>query len=289
MEDLKINCPWCNGNAKLVYKNFPSKTTNIYRCEKCKIMFQSPLPSEEEIFNMYSEEYFSSWGDNDFLEVTKKGDFKRYIKLIEKFNTTNEKKLLDIGTAQGFLLEVAQERGWDVKGIEMSHSVKVSNKKIKDKIIYGDFLKLNFQKEEFSAITSISLFEHIREPKKFTRKVHYILKSEGLWLVLVPNIDSFQRKILGKRWPHFNPPHLFYYNFKFFEFLCSENGFEIIYKKIPYTNYSLSYISNQISLNSSGIFSSIAKILRNTLPHFFLQKEIKISGGNLLVLLRKIS
>ena len=287
MNNQRVKCHWCGAPAKRVYKDFPSKKRDIYVCERCNIMFQYPMPSEEEIRLMYSSEYFSSWGEDRELEKTKKRDFEEYVKLVENYVEVGEKTLLDLGAAQGFLLEVAEQRGWMVTGVEMSKEVKPYNEEIRKKIIYGDFLNIDFSKNKFTAVTSISVFEHIREPIRFTEKVRNILKPGGIWLILVPNVGSFQRKVLGKKWPHFNNEHLFYYNRDFFRYMAEKYDFELVLEKIPLTNYTLFYLFNQIKKNSRSIFPSLANFLLKIVPSFLLNVNLRISGGNLLVVLRK--
>jgi SAM-dependent methyltransferase len=279
-----VKCSWCNNKAVIYYKNFPEKGHNIYKCLKCGIMFQSPIPN---INKLYSTEYFETWGDENLLSITKKENFRILISLLNNYNILNTKTLFDIGAAQGFLMEVAEEQGWESSGIEMSRNVQSLNKYIQKKIVYGDFKDIRFEKNKFSAITSISVFEHIPDPIVFVKKVNNLLKRDGLWLVLVPNLNSLSCKILGKRWPHFNLPHIFYYNCNFFKKELSKYDFTPIYCKPHYSVYSIFYILNQIKINSKGIISSFAEISLKLLPSFVLRKKLKLSGGNLLIIFRK--
>ncbi len=279
-----VKCPWCKNGAKLKYENFPLKKHNIYKCLKCGIMFQYPIP---DINTLYSTEYFDAWGNEELLSITKKENFKILISLLNKYNLLNIKTLLDIGSAQGFLMEVAEENGWRSTGVELSENVRVLNRDIQKKIKYGNFIDMVFEEKGFSAITSISVLEHIPNPIDFIEKVNNLLMKNGVWLVLVPDINSFSRKVLGKRWPHFNLPHIFYYNCDFFKKEMSKYNFTPIYCKTHYSIYSIFYILNQIKINSRGLISLLAKKSLKILPSFVLKKKIKLKGGNLLVIFRK--
>ena len=85
-----------------------------------KLYRTTPVPENLEKYYQ-SKTYISHTdGNKGFFErlyqLVKKYTLQQKIKLIEKY--VSKGKLLDIGAGTGDFLRVAQERGWQVSGIE---------------------------------------------------------------------------------------------------------------------------------------------------------------------------
>ena len=78
-----------------------------------------PLPTKAQIASLYSEEYFNNekdpvagYGNYIQMEDVLKKEATKKIFLIKE--TTNKKKLLDIGCGLGTFLEVAKSEGFQL-------------------------------------------------------------------------------------------------------------------------------------------------------------------------------
>ena len=63
-----------------------------------------------------------------------------------------------------------------------------------------DAEKLKFKKEYFHIILAIDVMEHIKKPDIAIKEISRILKKEGLFIMVTPNIDAQSRKERGKDW-----------------------------------------------------------------------------------------
>lgn len=237
----------CVACGKKSFDFFTNKNNfDLYRCKNCRLIFVWPIP--QGIANLYSADYFSG-AKHGFGYVNYEEDksamsktFEVYLNKIEQF-TSKKGKLLDIGAATGFFMQLASERGWESNGIEVSeYAVSVAHKKDLD-IISGTLESANFNSAGFDVVTLWDVVEHLTDPVGSIRIVNNILKQEGIVVINTPDSTSFIAKFLGKRWHLLVPPeHLFYFNYKSLSELLESNGFEIIYTSKIGKKFTLQYI-----------------------------------------------
>lgn len=116
-------------------------------------------------------------------------------------------RVLDIGTSTGTMLDIFKEKGWETWGIEPSQSAKVAAKK-GHKIINDYFENLRDGKQEqlpnnyFDLSLMNHTLEHLDDPVLILKKIHKILKKDGLILIDVPNAGGLGSRILKDKWPY---------------------------------------------------------------------------------------
>ena len=118
-------------------------------------------------------------------------------------------------------------------------------------------------------------------------EISRIIKPGGLWLVMVPDINSLSRRILQKKWPHFNIHHKIYFSRNFFKKLVFDYPFKIEHLSSPKNTYNIFYMLNQTKINSHGFLKHFASMVLMMLPKFILNIKIRLGGGNLICVLRR--
>jgi SAM-dependent methyltransferase len=100
--------------------------------------------------------------------------------------------ILDIGCATGQFLEIAQERGWQTTGIDISKWAckYLINRGFTD-IHHGTLEEANFPDAIFDAVHMSHVLEHVPLPGDFLNEVHRILKPGGRVIIEVPNESLF--------------------------------------------------------------------------------------------------
>jgi SAM-dependent methyltransferase len=147
-------------------------------------------------------------------------------------------RILDIGFGRGEFLLAAKQAGWRSYGIDnSSESVELGLKLgLETSLFDGSFkTKLSFPDTYFDVITMQSVLEHVHYPIEAIQECFRLLKPGGLLIVVVPNLDSYDRKVLGSSWSLWDQPkHLFHFNEETLEILLSKVGFvceKVVYKK----------------------------------------------------------
>lgn len=132
--------------------------------------------------------------------------------------------MLDVGCADGILLNEMESAGWTVQGIDSYDGMQT----VPNRIYRSDLLDF-IPDERFDLITLIHSFEHMKEPKKVTNKIRNLLKVEGLVLVIVPNYGGSWSKAAGKEWFMLNPAHHYYhYTIAGMINVFQQQGFDVV-------------------------------------------------------------
>jgi len=236
-----VNCNLCNKDyARLVLKINGHK---IVKCKDCGLVYLNPRLKEKHLHKIYEEEYFKNpefknsktqnlFGYNLYIEEKEDiiNTFKKRLKTIEKYKKKG--KILDVGCATGFFLELAKSKGWEVYGTEIS---KFAVKHAKDKlnlknVFYGDLKKIKFKENMFDVVTMFDVIEHLRDPKSTLRYTHKLLKKGGLIAVTTPDSGSLVSKLLGRRWEEFRRAreHTYFFSRKTLSDMLKKTGFEIL-------------------------------------------------------------
>lgn len=182
-------------------------------------MFLSPRLTEPSILKMYQDEsyYHSSvlgQGYDEYMEVGKNWlkTFNRRLRAIHEFKP--EGRVLDVGCGPGFFMEVAEQKGYDVWGLDPStYIVCLAQEKFGSRIREGTIETAGFEKQSFDIIVAFDTFEHIYEPLKFLDVTRELLAPQGILVITTPNAKSLLGRVSGRRWVSFKiPEHVFYWS-----------------------------------------------------------------------------
>ena len=229
-EELQnICCPICSSKKEkhsLLYK-YDAFCFN--KCQMCGLVLQNPQPVFKDISNRYDKEYF------DYEIKNEEAFFSLMFMALSDIGFDSldfsglPKKILDIGCATGKFLYEFKNKGWDVAGIEICKEAAEYGNNHRNVSIYNCTLeKAAFPEKSFSVIHASHLIEHLNDPVSFLKEVYRILHDKGFFIIVTPNIDSFQNFIFKSGWRSAIPDHLFLYSLKTLEKICSNNGFTII-------------------------------------------------------------
>lgn len=262
----KPDCPACSAKITEFFTN--KNSYDLYRCKNCRSIFVWPLPDDSS--KLYSADYFSGatggygYVNYDQDKAAMSEIFEKYLDKIERMSP-EKGKLLDIGAATGYFLDLAKKRGWQVAGVEISeHAAGIGRQKGLD-IKTGAIENADFPSASFEAATLWDVIEHLPDPKKTLKHCHRILKSDGLIAINTPDAGSLTAKILGKHWPLLVPPeHLIVFSKKALTSLLAENGFRVLVVAKIAKRFALQYIF-QILSNGSKFFlwKWLAKLTQN--------------------------
>lgn len=266
-----INCNVCGGEeSKLLYiKNgYP-----IMKCKKCDLVFVNTSEGFKQN-QLYDKAYYSGsvYADYESDRKVHQAKFDKLLCLIEK--VCQPGKLIEIGSAFGFFMDLAKNRGWSCIGYEISkYATQISRDKYGIDVRNEDFAKVKIS-EQVDLICLLDTIEHLDNPHLYVSRSFEVLRSGGLLLLTTGDIDSPFAKLQGRWWTQMVPPfHLFYFSKKTIFELLDRIGFKIV---------SVNYYPKEISL---------AEILRKfTGKNFSLLPNWKMCfslGDTMIVIARK--
>lgn len=262
----------------------------IAECSNCTFAFI--ISSTGTGKNVYPEEYYKSWGlkPNGSLPLhtiaMKRKTFIHKLSEIEKY--CSKGKVLDVGCATGIFLEVAQQRGWNVWGCEISEwAAKKAKEKFGDVIFQKDVCEVKFEKNFFDLITLFDVIEHLDDPFKFFREIHQIMRPGGIVAIVSPSLTSLSRKLMGKKWINFKEEHRFYFSPKSIRLFLSKLNFKILFVRSNIKYLNLSYVYSQLVVYSVPFLSNFFRLSNNLTPIQIKRFNFPFYTGELFAIAQK--
>jgi 2-polyprenyl-3-methyl-5-hydroxy-6-metoxy-1,4-benzoquinol methylase len=101
-------------------------------------------------------------------------------------------KILDVGTANGYLGKILKKKGHYIAGIEKDPAAAEKAKAYYDWFRLADIETFEFPfRREFDYILFADVLEHMRDPAAVLRRCLPALKESGKIIISVPNIANF--------------------------------------------------------------------------------------------------
>lgn len=211
-----MKCYLCkNETIKLFEKN----GYNIYKCSKC-LLCQTDLKQNYHSFvaEHYSKGYFTGnpkqsayvdYKDDKYLITKNLSCFLQHILPYKKNG-----KLLDVGCAMGYFLDIANQYGFETYGFDPStYATDEAKKNHANRIKVGTIDKVKYPDNFFDVITLFDVFEHLENPLRDIQRVKKWLKKDGIIVIATGDTKSKMAKILNRRWTFYSTPqHLFFFN-----------------------------------------------------------------------------
>lgn len=202
----------------------------IVRSPGCGLQWRDPFPDERELRALYGDDYLERWGARDDVSLARVGAMKRrsHGRMLERAVLRGPGRLLDVGCAAGFLLDVAADRGFDAYGLDLNErAVALARRRHDGRVRCGTLDASAFPGLEFDVITLVDVFEHVTDPAGLLAAARSRLAPEGLLAVLLPNADSLVRRVLGARWPHYAAEHVFHWTPRSLELFLTRQGWSL--------------------------------------------------------------
>jgi len=288
MNTDKILCPLCNlEREELLYV---LEGYRIVRCSSCSLVYLNPRPIEEEMKRSYKEEeYFQShsqrkgYSDYAAQEESLRITFKKFLSHLGKEGVRGS-RFLEVGCGHGFLLMEAESHFEEVVGLDLSGSACQEARNRGLKVIEGTIEDLNWSPAYFNAVLSISLFEHLYNPRNYLSRCRDLLVPGGYAVIATPNVEGFWARLMGKRWISFKlPEHIVYYSPLTLGRMMRDQGFSEV-KFFSFCQYaSLELFIEKLSVYSNGLSKILNKIFKKT----HLKTNIYIPGVMMTAVGRK--
>lgn len=207
------------------YTVYSLEEFRLVRCRNCGLVYLNPRPKPEEISKYYLSDYYKApeWDDPfSFLKRSKGA-------LIEKF-AGKKGRILDIGCKRGELLVEMRKRGWETYGTDISQEAcDYTGKKLGFENIYcGGLLLLDLKEDFFDAVTLFNVLEHIYNPLETLKKIHRLLKNDGVLIINCPNFGAIQGSIFKDKWFVLDlPRHLYQFTPDSLRNMAEKAGFQM--------------------------------------------------------------
>ena len=178
MESKGCKCEFCGSDKSEVY--IKTDLVSYNKCLNCGLIYQYPILSQDEIDDIYSDNYFE-------YEVANQDNFFGLMKLalkdigFEKIEgELPNKNVLDIGCATGMMLNYLKTKGYNAQGVEIcSSSAEYARKNYNITVYEKPLLDIGFESDYFSFIHFSHVIEHVPNPSDTLKEIDRRLAKGG--------------------------------------------------------------------------------------------------------------
>ena len=183
-------------------------------------------------------------------------------------------RLLDIGCATGtFLAGMKSKPTWELHGVEISeHAAHLARQQHSLNIVTGTLEDARFPNEFFDAISLWDVLEHLPDPSESLQEIYRILKKDGVLVIRVPNLNSWDAKIFKSSWAGLDAPrHLYVFQPESLSQLLDKTKFDINRMGCDIGSYTTFLLSLRFWLLTKGVRTSIRESISKVLYHPFMR------------------
>jgi SAM-dependent methyltransferase len=198
------HCLACGGRdlARLPLRyDYRDATFPLAQCRACGMRFLSVQPAGESLVSMYAPEYFeqdfrcgrseSHSFDTDAFAAEHRG-------LVDAFERLRPPgRLLEVGSAAGGLLQHARERGWTVRGIELSQAAVERARGLGLDVTQGDLESARLPDAAFDLVYLGDVLEHVPDCRAVLAEVARVLAPDGFLVLRGPITTNSLARRLG--------------------------------------------------------------------------------------------
>lgn len=234
-----------------------SREFAVVRCGECGLVRLDPQPAPEELRQYYPDTY---WFAPDQSAASRLEEAYRRLVLLDHVrfvaqalhNSQARGPLLDVGSGGGLFLGLMRERGFRAVGLDFSReAAAIAWRQQQVPAVCAVLESAPFPAASFAGLTMFHVLEHLYDPRAYLNAARNLLAPDGRLVVQVPNLASWQFRLLGRAWNGVDVPrHLFDFRDRDMEKLMQQCGFEVLRRK---------YFS--LRDNPAGLASSLAPSL----------------------------
>ena len=215
-------CNYCGCEESHIVAEYTRfEKNNVLQCKNCGLVYLEIKEVKEAIESFYASEYRKIptlpviSAEEHFNDKLTQNDANNRVRFISNSLDIRDKRILEIGSASGSLLQKLSEYGCkEAVGIELDESYSEYARQLGFKVFSKSIEKLDLN-EEFDGVVSFHTLEHVYNPMRVLQAVYAALRPGGCFLGEVPNQNDWRIQLFNdevvKRF-HYDPNHYYYYS-----------------------------------------------------------------------------
>lgn len=233
----RVRCPLCEGGDSEPISAATPNDLRIrgqflaVRCRSCGLVYANPRLNQHAMTVAYQSLDEKGLGEPSPIR-NRSGVLTRWWRHATQRQVVgdwiDQGPVLDVGCHTGNLLVELRERGFEVRGIEMSaHGVQACRERGLE-VSQGLVENLSLPCEGFGTILLSHVLEHVREPLATLRKLRAALIPGGRIVIAVPNSGGVVARLFGPYWHGWDPPfHLTHFEPRTLAAIIIKAGFQL--------------------------------------------------------------
>ena len=202
---------------------------NYARCVSCGLIQQAPIPTDLSIlYDAYPIHKKKSW-----LYRLMRSWVMGSCYFDTRGHIARSKKpalLLDFGCGDGWFLDKNQAKNLQLIGFEPDPGHAAQLSQVLRLRVYADERELLRDHEEMvDVVTMHFVLEHLTDINHAFQTVHRLLKPDGIFYFVIPNIGSWEARLFGKKWHNLDAPrHVSFPQAPSIKQLSERWGFDVV-------------------------------------------------------------
>ena len=290
-------CPVCD--SRDIFFDFEARdhtvsreTFPVFACRECTARFTNHVPEEKDISAYYRSADYISHSEttrglvNRIYHRVRKITLEQKRKLVAVQSGRDKGTILDLGCGTGAFLQVMQDAGWTVKGLEPDAGArKIAEGRGVD--VSGTDHFFNLPEASFDVITLWHVLEHVHRLHDYFNQFGRILKQDGVLIVAVPNHTSRDAAHYGASWAAYDVPrHLYHFSPRSMHVLAEKHGFRVMQTKpMWFDSFYVSLLSE--SHRSAGMFGMLRAAWQGTLSNLRAARD-NADCSSVIYVMRKL-
>lgn len=272
--EQRDTCRVCGCNSAAPYLSVPRDAGDgrwrLRSCRGCSFVWLGEALAPDELAAHYPPEYYGR-ENGRFRGVGEA--FETWCRRLRARSIARLRapgSILDVGCGRGVMLAALRDRGWRVRGTELSDWAARRARHVPRLDVHvGDISTLSPGDETFDVVTLWHVLEHLPDARDCLEHVRERIKPDGLLVVAVPNIDSLEARLGGPHWFHLDlPRHVSHLSVRTLDRLLRAVGFTPVKMK----RFSLEY----------GPYGMLQTLLnRMDFAHNLLYNALKAPGARM--------
>lgn len=224
----QLHCPVC-----LSSPSYTPISGNCVLCSTCNLSW-TYLAEEVDLASLYRDEVYQVVDNrNSVFEKIIFSEAKKILLKAKKYHPWAT-SVFDFGAGKGQFLAVAKRMGWQVNGIESEPKRGAfAKEKYQVSLHVGYYEGGKIGVHGFDLITLNHVLEHLPSPMELLRELlEQNLEKNGLLYLEVPRADSWQSRLAGASWMHWDiPKHLSHWTESTLLEQCASLGLKPVAKR----------------------------------------------------------
>ncbi|MDD5251901.1 MAG: class I SAM-dependent methyltransferase [Patescibacteria group bacterium] len=245
---MKAVCPLCGENRGKTYpvvtQDTEKRRLEARLCAGCGLVYLEDWPADRT--KVYDVGY-AAWGaagqeHESEIAASKRVTFADQLRVLRRVAGKTGRKLLDVGTGMGYLLDEAARLGYDVHGLDISeYAVAKASERHPGKIRRGRLEEAGLPANEYDVVTMTDLIEHVSDPTTLVKEAVRVLKPGGVLMILTPDFLGVSRRLLGPQWFQYKWEHVIYWSRESLPRFLERNGLKVVAVRHNRKTFRLSY------------------------------------------------
>jgi len=176
-----VRCPLCGDDEAYAVLEWQGR--RMVRCHRCSLLYRNPRPTVSDLQGSYTEK----WTNLEWEERVADRRTHQFRRFLDSF-PGRPGRLLDIGCGYGFFLKMAEERGWEVVGVDLDpKGIAYAKERLRVNAFLGNLRDVHLPDGSFDLVTLWNVVECVPDPLELLRQLRPVLREGGTVFIRTQN------------------------------------------------------------------------------------------------------